>query len=146
MYHLPFLDPGYDHVPLRLLSDISQHDVPHKRGVYVLLARTGVRFSYPRGRSPVFYIGMSSDLHTRLSTHAKYSLEAAEDRKYTLYYAVYEYAAAFGCRYTYMLLRPGERAAHVESCLLAMFAEHYRSWPVANTKGGWEHLNPPEMV
>jgi hypothetical protein len=57
---------------------------------------------------------------------------------------MYEYAAAFGCRYTFFAANPRENIGRLESHILAMFAENYRSWPVANTIGGWASLNPPD--
>src|SRR5438105_4838341 len=98
---LPFLDDGYINGPVRQLLDVSFHDVPAKPGVYVLVAGPGLTFKYPRGRSPVFYIGQASSLRARLRTHARFVREArSRGRKLTLYWQMYEYGAAFGCRYS----------------------------------------------
>ncbi len=81
---LPFLDHGLDHVPLRYLEDVRYHDVPALGGAYVLLAGPGNTFPYPRRRSSVFYIGKASNLHRRLTTHARFVRQASYDRQLTL--------------------------------------------------------------
>jgi len=140
---LPFLDVGLKNGPLRWLDDVRQHSLPPRRGVYVLLARPGVTFMYPRRRSTVFYIGRAGDLRRRLYTHARFVKEARNNRKRMLYWPMYEYAAALGCRYCVLHPRGRQSEGTLESNLLAMFAEHYRSWPIANGVGGWASLLKP---
>ena len=142
---LPFLDRGYEHGPIRWLDDLSQHEVSDGPGVYILLARPGVTFMYPRRQSSVFYIGQASSLQKRLRTHARFIKEADRGRKLTLYWPMYEYGAEFGCRYTTFLARRRD-PKRLEQDLLAMFAENYRAWPVANTIGGWGSLLSPKQL
>lgn len=135
MYRLPFLDDGIEHSPIRDIEEIANHDVPGTAGAYVLLAGLGVMFMYPRYQSSVFYIGQATNLRNRLKDHSTYILEAKHRRRHTLYYPVYEYGAAFGCRYAYIRARRRDPKL-MEQDLLAMFAEQYRAWPVANSIGG----------
>src|SRR5439155_13813899 len=140
MPRLPFLDRGLTHSPIRYLDDVRLQDVHHAGGAYVLLAEPSNSFAYPRRRSSVFYIGQALNLRGRLMTHARYAWEAYFNRRRTLYWPMYEYAAAFGCRYAYLRTRGVQTPPQLEESLLAMFAERYRSWPVANGAGGWGAL------
>ncbi len=142
---LPFLDPGYEHGPVHWLGDLAHHVVCDRPGVYVLLARPGVTFPYPRRQSSVFYIGQASNLRRRLGTHARFVKEVHRARKLTLYWQMYEYGAAFGCRYTTIVARRRDPRG-LEQDVLAMFAEAYRAWPVANTIGGWGSLLSPQQL
>jgi len=137
---LTFLDRDYTHAPIRTFWDLLDHDVPEKRGAYVLLAASGTTFMYPRRQSSVFYIGQARNLRRRLLQHRRFAIVARDNRKEVLYWPRYEYAAAFGARYTFILAKPREKPKTLENELLAMFAEHYRSWPVANGTGGWGSL------
>ena len=116
---LPF-DEGFANGPIRELASLRDHAVPERAGVYVLLARRCV-FRYPRHRSAVFYVGRASNLRRRLQTHARFALQAKQDRRLTLYWPMYEYAAAFGCRYTFILPKRRDMVARLESEVLAMF-------------------------
>jgi hypothetical protein len=145
MYQLPFLDDGCEHSPIRWLQDVKSHGVPTRAGVYVLLARPGVQFMYPRRSSSVFYIGQASDLRRRLYAHARFVREAKRGRRLALYWPMYEYGASFGCRY--VVSPAGRRKCKLfERDLLAMFAEHYHSWPVANAAGGWNSLRTVKQL
>jgi len=146
MSKLPFLDDGMLNAPVRYLTDIRYHDVPTGGGAYVLLAEPGITFIYPRRRSSTFYIGQASNLRRRLMQHARYSYEARNARRRTLYWPMYEYAAAFGCRYTFLRTQGVQTPDQLEEYILAMFAEHYRSWPVANGSGGWGALLSPRQM
>jgi hypothetical protein len=140
MSRLPFLDAGYEHVSVRDFWKLKEHNLPQEAGVYFLLALPGLTFMYPRRRSSVFYIGKANNLRERLYSHLRYAEEAREDRRYTLYWPYYEYAATIGARYTFILAKPRHDPRELEENVLASFAEHYRSWPVANGVGGWNSL------
>ncbi len=137
---LPFLDAALISSPVRDLGDVLDHEVPPLRGAYVLLADPHFTFPYPSWRSAVFYIGQSSNLRRRLLTHARFIKEARSDRRRTLYPPMYEYGASFGARYALLRTRGVQAPRNLEEHLLAMFAEHYLSWPVANGIGGWASL------
>jgi hypothetical protein len=143
---LPFLDRGCDHGPVRDFWCLRDHDIPQRPGAYILLARPRITFMYPRRRSSVFYIGKAANLRARLRQHLRYATEARCDRQETLYWHRYEYAAAFGGRYTYVLAKPRQKPKCLEDDLLAMFAEHYRSWPAANGVGSWNSLLTPAQL
>jgi hypothetical protein len=140
MRQLPFLDSDYKHGPIRDFWQLRDHDIPKIGGVYILLASPGVTFMYPRRRSSVFYIGQAKNLRNRLYFHLHFAEEAKNNRKETLYWPYYEYAAAFGARYTFIPSMSRENPKKMEDDVLACFAEHYRSWPVANGAGGWNSL------
>lgn len=145
MYRLPFPDDGYEHGPIRWIQQIAEHEVPDRPGAYVLLAKPGVMFMYPRYRSSIFYIGQALNLRNRLQDHSRFIIEAGRRRRLTLYYPMYEYGAAFGCRYTFFRARRRDPKL-LEQHLLAMFAEHYRAWPIANAAGGWDSLLSPRQL
>ncbi|MGD0992905.1 MAG: hypothetical protein ABR998_10580 [Gemmatimonadales bacterium] len=137
---LSSLDKGMIHSPIRYLAAIGDHHVPRAPGAYVLIAAPGATFTYPRRNSPVLYIGKASNLRRRLQEHARFIDEATYERRKTMYWPMYEYGAAFGCRYAFLRTHGRQSASHLESDLLAMFGERYRSWPVANGAGGWDSL------
>jgi hypothetical protein len=101
---------------------------------------------YPRRQSSVFYIGKAAHLRARLRQHLRYATEARDRRQRTLYWPRYEYAASFGARYTYVLAKSRKKPKRLEDELLAMFAEHYRSWPAANGVGAWGSLLTPAQL
>lgn len=140
MGRLPFLDPDLEHVAIRDFWLLREHDIPAAGGVYILLTAPGITFRYPRYSSPVFYIGQAQNLKRRLCDHLRWSADARDNRKEALYYPVYEYAAAHGGRYTYILTKTRRTPKKLEDIVLACFAERYRSWPVANGRGAWTSL------
>jgi hypothetical protein len=137
---LAFIDAQFGQAPVRDFWSLKNQQVPEGAGAYVLLAAPGVRFTYPRRDSSVFYIGQATNLRERLLQHVRYALEARQRRRRTLYYPRYEYAAEFGCRYTYVRCRPRQEPRVLEDVLLAAFAMRYRSWPVANGAGSWHEV------
>ncbi len=139
------LPENHDERPAhRDLWGLERHEVPHTAGAYVLLARPGQRFSYPWGRSPVFYIGQAANLHRRLARHLKFSKEAevppGRRERRELYWPRYEYAAKFGARYAIIPTRQGLGAKALEDRLLARFALRYGAFPVANGMGSWTRI------
>lgn len=126
-----------------IISDLSYFDaesVPEKSGVYILIARGTTMFPYPGGKSPVFYIGQAQNLRQRLRQHHKYYLEAKNNRKLTLYWPRYEYAAKFGAVYTFILTKKGSNPKRMEDEILGGFAKIYKSFPVANGAGAWSRI------
>lgn len=133
---LSIVPTGHSAQPLRDFWRLRSHDIPDVPGVYVLLARPDTQFLYPKGKSAVFYIGQASDLSRRLRSHLHFAIQAREDRQLKLYWRRYEYAAAVGCRYTYV--RANRRNPRLlEDTMLTLFANRFRSVPVANGGGGW---------
>ncbi len=140
MWRLPFLDRDYSNGPIRDFWDSDQDEIPARPCAYVLIAGQGFTFMYPRRQSSVFYIGQARNLRQRLCEHLRYARAAKYKRKEVLYSPRYEWAATFGARYTYILCRSQERPKRLEEDLLAMFAEHYRAWPLSNGVGSWKRL------
>jgi hypothetical protein len=114
-------------------------EIPDESGIYVLFSDQA--FTYPSGRSPVFYIGQSKDLRSRLHTHVTYALEARDDRKLTLYYPRYEYAARFGRWYAWARTWQGLSPEVMEARAMARFAARYRSFPITNAAGSWNQVD-----
>jgi hypothetical protein len=121
--------------------ECDQHDIPATPGAYLLIARGDTHFHYPLGQSPVFYIGQSKNLRTRLLTHLKYAKQAREDRVENLYWPRYEYAAIFGGRYCFVRTWQGLGPRSLEELIMARFAKKYRSFPIANGSGSWNRVN-----
>ena len=110
--------------------------VPARRGVYVLVAADGTKFIYPKGRSPVIYIGQASNLRRRLREHLKHWRDIVRDEKDDLQNHVehcprYWYIESCkGARvYTFYCLK-GQRAKDLESAIIWHFYEKYRALPV----------------
>ena len=113
------------------LYQLGNHDVPDIPGVYFLYS-VSQAFPYPLGESKIFYIGGSLTLRTRLTHHLSQINELHKNSNLRLR-PRYEYAAAFGVRYNYIIAR-GTRLYHedLEKQLLRLFAERYAVTPVAN--------------
>lgn len=120
---------------------LDLHEVPPAPGAYVLYARSGVTFQYPNGKSPVYYIGMAkSSLRNRLFQHLRYAQQASYDRRWTMYWPRYEYAAKFGGRYAFIRTWQRMTPRALEEEILKRFAERYRAFPVGNGAGAWGRI------
>jgi hypothetical protein len=115
--------------------------IPNQPGAYILIARGDTRFTYPNGRSPVFYIGQSKNIQARLRQHFYYASQARHQRELHLYWPRYEYAAKFGGRFCFVLTHQGLSPKALEEELLARFAKKYLSFPIANGSGSWNRIN-----
>jgi hypothetical protein len=119
--------------------------IPDLPGVYVLYGNH--RFDYPVGKSPIFYIGQSANLRERLETHWRFAYEArCADRKLTLYFPRYEYAAVFGSWYAFARTWQGLTPRALEEEAMASFAHQHRSFPIANGAGSWARVGKFEGV
>ncbi|MEI8315109.1 MAG: hypothetical protein WCG79_06615 [Verrucomicrobiota bacterium] len=136
---LKFLN-GLETSPMMDFWKMEEHDLPSRSGAYILVAASDVRFNYPKGRSPVYYIGQSQSLRQRLLRHYVNSKEARDRRKHPMYWPRYEYGAAFGARYCYILAWQGKTAKALEDKVMAQFARCYHAWPVANSAGAWNRI------
>jgi hypothetical protein len=127
--------------PLADFWNLAEDEIPAASGAYVLAADKW--FSYPAGKSPVFYIGQARNLRKRLLTHLTFATHVRErDRRgLSMYYPRYEYAGAFGARYAF--LRTWQRLSPraLEEKLMVAFARRYRAFPLANSAGAWNRLN-----
>jgi hypothetical protein len=143
MAHFSFLDE-LEPTPLVDFWRMDEHPVPASPGVYFLVAKPSVRFTYPKGKSPIFYIGQAASLRRRLTQHFTFSTHVRENRRvgYSLYFPRYEYAGAHGGRYCYLRTWQGCTPRALEEIVLARFAEHYRSFPVCNGAGSWNRVSP----
>lgn len=115
----------------RLLLDLDNHNIPDRLGVY-LFATDGQTFPYPHGESRLFYFGGTENLNSRLNHHL-YRLSDRLDDEETLHTARYEYAAAFGIRYNYLLAHgTGLSHASLERRVRTEFTQKYWAPPVAD--------------
>ena len=136
---LDFLD-DYERSDLKDFWKIKGHDIPTLPGAYILVARADSHFDYPLGRSPVYYIGQSKNLRSRLRLHLKHATEARDNRKEPLYWPRYEFAASYAGRYCFVRTRQGLTPRALEEEVLARFARKYRCFPIANGSGSWNRV------
>jgi len=132
---LKFLLKPHESCDIAEFWDIKNHTIPDESGVYILIAKDDIKFMYPCGQSPIFYIGQSQNLMRRLNEHLKWSLQAKEDRQRDLYWPRYEYSAAYGGRYCWF---SNKNQKLREMQLFAAFAKEHRSFPIANGAGSWK--------
>jgi hypothetical protein len=120
----------------------EEHDIPSTPGVYILIARRGIHFAYPEGKSPIYYIGQTSSLKRRLCGHWKWHDEVKRDKRtvFPLYEARHEYGGEFGGRYCYIKIWRGQTAKGLEDIVLARFAKRYNTFPVANSAAAWNRI------
>jgi hypothetical protein len=121
---------------------LATHQIPAAPGVYFLIAKPGVRFTYPAGASAIFYIGQAMSLRGRLHDHLRFSRHVREDRRlgYSVYWPRYEYAAAFGARYCFITCRSRQTPRMLEKFALRQFQQRYHAFPVANGAGAWDEV------
>jgi hypothetical protein len=121
---------------------IKKHDVPSTPGVYILIAKRGMMFRYPRGKSPVYYIGQTNSLKRRLCGHWRWHDEVRQGKRsvFQLYEARHEYGGKFGGRYCYIKTWPGMSPKGLEEIVLARFAKQFRTFPVANSAAAWNRI------
>lgn len=121
---------------------VREHDLPIKAGVYILVAKRGVKFRYPRGKSSIYYIGQGSSLKRRLCQHWRWHNEVKKNKRkvFPLYEARYEYGGKFGGRYCYIKTWSGMSPKGLEDIVLARFAKRFRTFPVANSAAAWNRI------
>ena len=114
-------------------SDDCFDGVPDEPGIYIMVAKTR-EFVYPKKDSPVFYIGTSKHLKSRLKTHLRRYKEAKADfNKHSLWnYSRYNYAVAFDTDIYYMRITGRENEKALESKALEGFYNKYGALPVGN--------------
>ncbi|HRN43024.1 MAG: GIY-YIG nuclease family protein [Flavobacteriales bacterium] len=110
----------------------------NKKGVYILLATSDDKFLYPnREYSPIYYIGMSTNLAKRLNGH-KESIKFIKEKHKTKerwddwYWDRYQYAVSFGCEVIIFTTRSNQKPKDLESEILEMFYNRYLAKPVSN--------------
>ena len=127
---------GFDDCMNLCEEDVA--DVPARRGVYIIVAADRTKFVYPKGKSPVIYIGQASNLRRRLREHLKHWRDIVRDEEDDLRAHIehcprYWYIESCkGARvYTFYCLK-GQREKDLESDIIWRFYEKYRALPVGN--------------
>jgi hypothetical protein len=130
------------HEPVRDFWSLDEHDIPQVPGAYILFGRPGVRFNYPNAESPIYYIGQSKGLNTRLRSHLKWSTHVKNDERtvFPIYEPRYEYGGKLGGRYCYIRTWQGLGPKALEDILMARFAKKYGTFPVANGASAWNRI------
>ena len=114
-------------------SDGCFDGVPNEPGIYIMVAQKR-EFVYPKKDSPVFYIGTSKHLRSRLKTHFRRYRDAKTDfNKHTSWnYSRYNYAVAFDADIYYMRITGRENEKALESKAMEGFYDKYGALPVGN--------------
>jgi hypothetical protein len=128
--------------PIEAFWRLDKHSIPASPGVYFLVASAGIRFRYPSGQSPIYYIGQTQSLRTRLRGHLTYHRHVREDcrTEFLLYEARHEYGGKFGGRYFFIRTWRGLSAKRLEDIVLARFAKWYHTFPVGNGAAAWNRI------
>ena len=107
--------------------------VPNEPGIYIMVAQKRV-FVYPKKDSPVFYIGTSKHLRSRLKAHLRRYKDAKTDfNKHTSWnYSRYNYAVAFDVDIYYMRITGRENEKALESKAMEGFYDKFGAIPVGN--------------
>ncbi len=124
------------------ISDDNFENIPDAPGIYIMVART-CNFIYPKKKSPVFYIGTSKLLKTRLKKHLRCYNEASSD--FFLHsswnYSRYNYDVAFGADIYYMRITGRECSKDLESKAMEGFYDKYGAIPVGNGAFSFKRSN-----
>ena len=136
-YSLPFRPIRGHDAELELTED-EIRTVTTQPGVYIIVSADKTKFVYPKGMSPIIYIGQADNLRRRLREHLhnlNYVIEhEEEDLMNQLQHCPrYNYMRAFGAYvYLFHCLKKTQDAKTLESIVIAKFYERYRSTPVGN--------------
>ena len=120
------------------LTEAEINNVSTGPGVYVIVATKRTKFVYPKGTSPVIYIGKADNLRRRLREHLRnfnHCVKNEEDdlSKHIQHCSRYWYIRYFGAYVcTFNCLKNTQDAKNLESELFWHFYEKYRSLPVGN--------------
>jgi len=120
------------------LSENEINDISNGPGVYIIVATQRTKFVYPKGNSPVIYIGKADNLRRRLREHLRNLSQCVDNEIYDLskhiqHCSRYWYFHYFGAHvYTYNCLKNTQDAKNLESEIIWRFYEKYRSLPVGN--------------
>ena len=110
------------------------NDISDKAGVYFFISKSK-RYIYPKGESPIIYIGTSNNLRRRLKEHLK-SFHIAQqhiNEKDIWVYSRYNFMRMSGGFEVYYLRVQGrETAKCLESKVLEDFYDRYGALPVGN--------------
>src|SRR5687768_8084350 len=85
-------------VEFNILDLSNWNGAPDEPGAYILLAPR-VMFRYPRGESPVFYIGQGKKILSRVKRHHSGREQAKKDRQHFDRSVARHYAAEHGALY-----------------------------------------------
>ena len=130
-------------------EDIQNADfglIPNdKQGVYILVAKKG-KFLYPSKKySPIFYIGMSTNLKKRLKSHQneikRIHKMPFKDRWDDWYWERHQYAVAFECRVLVFTIRSSQSAKNLEANIIENFYNEFYGKPVANGAFSFKKIN-----
>jgi len=138
----------------RPLVEVNVSSVSERPGIYILLAGDGTVYRYPRGNSPIFYIGLGNSLRNRVRTH-KHRVQRLLKREKSgsgknakTEWPRYEYAANHSGMVTAfpVKLLASQTIRDVESDVIGLFAAHYGSPPVANAAASRKTLQRRPLV
>ena len=129
-FHLRFALPAVaDHAIFDLL-DGDADDIPEEPGAYVLGTADCTVFGYPSGTSPIYYIGCSGNLRSRLiERHRKGTQGAVNDHR-GAQWPRHRYGAKYGAHAVWYLAEDVE-PKEVKATLIKAFRQTYGSKPVA---------------
>ena len=103
--------------------------LPAESGVYILGTSDGTKLTYPRGNSPVYYIGHDDRLSTTLR-HLKHLIEVQREENYYGALTPCYYAATFGAHCVYFDRLSGRKPSDVVSDLKRSFFDWYGADPI----------------
>lgn len=120
-FHLRFALPAVaDHAIFDLL-DGDADDIPEEPGAYVLGTADGTMFGYPSGTSPIYYVGCSGNLRSRL---------IKRHRKRSSRWPRHRYMKKYGAHVVWYRAE-GVAPKEVKATLIKAFCQTYGSKPVA---------------
>jgi hypothetical protein len=122
------------------LAELNVSSVSERPGIYILLAGNGTVYRYPRGNSPIFYIGLGNSLRNRVTTRKRRVQRLLRrekkvgDTNLKTEWPRYEYAAHHNAMVAAFPVRllGGQTIRDVESEAIGLFAACFGSPPVAN--------------
>ena len=106
-------------------------------GVYIIVSSKGTKFIYPKGTSPVIYIGKAENLRRRLREHFRNLTDLKDhEEEYLASWSQtqprYNYMRYHGAHVFLFHCKKTQDAKNLESFIIGKFYEKFRSIPVGN--------------
>lgn len=111
-------------------EDLDPNTIQEKSGIYFIVSKQH-KFVYPKGDSPLIYIGKADNLRRRIQDHLVAYKNANPKAMWT--YSRYNYMdMSGGFEIYYLTTITNEKAKYLESRAMEDFYDRYLATPVGN--------------
>lgn len=112
-------------------QDLSKHN-GHQDDKVLYYGDEPIKFPYPKGLSPVFYVGQAEDLHKRINRHINLFNKTSEGNTENEPRALWSYACEFGYKIAFF-----ECDDHVQMEKKVLMSFHHKFGAIPICNGQW---------